>query len=48
VIPHIAGVPIEEALAALLSGIGAGLLLKLTSASVRVRRPRSPRRDRRS
>ena len=45
-IAHIAGVPVEEALPALVSGVGAGLFLKLTSATVPVRRLRDPRRDR--
>jgi hypothetical protein len=45
-IAHIAGVPVEEALPALVSGVGAGLFLKLTSVTARVRRLRGPRRDR--
>jgi hypothetical protein len=35
---HIAGVPVEEFLPWLVSGIGAGLLLKLTSIWSRVQR----------
>jgi hypothetical protein len=45
-IAHIAGVPVEEALPALFSGVGAGLFLKLTSIPMRVRRLRRPRHDR--
>jgi hypothetical protein len=45
-IAHIAGVPVEEALPALVGGVGAGLFLELTSIPARVRRLRRPRRDR--
>jgi hypothetical protein len=37
-IAHIAGVPVEEFLPMLVTGIGAGLLLKVTSVWSRVRR----------
>jgi hypothetical protein len=46
VIAHIAGVPVEEALPALVSGVGAGLFLKLTTATARARRLRRPGRYR--
>jgi hypothetical protein len=35
---HIAGVPVEEALPALMSGLGAALLLRLTLFASRFRR----------
>jgi hypothetical protein len=41
VIAHIGGVPIEELLPALAAGLGAGLLLKLSSLALHVRRTAS-------
>jgi hypothetical protein len=46
VIAHIAGVPAEETLLPLVSGVGVGLLLARTWAVSRVRRPRTPGHDR--
>jgi hypothetical protein len=46
VIAHIAGVPAEETLLPLLSGVGAVLLLARAWVVSRMRRPRSPRHDR--
>ena len=45
-IAHIAGVPVEELLPALVSGISAGILLKLTSTWSGVRRSRNMRAQR--
>ena len=42
---HIAGVPLEETLLPLLSGLGAGLLLARAWIVSRVPRARRPRRD---
>ena len=42
-IAHVAGVPVEETLLPLVSGLGAGLLLVGAWVMSRVRRPRSPR-----
>ena len=44
-IAHVAGVPVEETLLPLLSGVG-GLLLARTWVVSRVRRARSPRHHR--
>jgi hypothetical protein len=41
-IAHIAGVPVEETLLPLLSGVGAGLLLARAWVVSRVRRPPRP------
>ena len=45
-IAHVAGIPVEETLLPLLSGVGAGLLLTRAWVVSRVRRPRTPRHDR--
>lgn len=42
-IAHVGGVPLEEAVLPLMSGIGAGLLMARVWIASRVRRPRSPR-----
>ena len=44
-IAHVAGVPVEETLLPLVSGVGAGLLLARAWVVSRVRRSRSPRHD---
>jgi hypothetical protein len=44
-IAHVGGVPVEEILLPLVSGVGAGLLLARGWFVSRVRRPQSPRRD---
>jgi hypothetical protein len=46
VIAHVAGVPVEETLLPLLSGLGAGLLLARAWVVSRVQRPRNQRRHR--
>ena len=46
VIAHVGGVPVEEFLTPLVSGVG-GLLVAITWAMARVRHPRSARHDRR-
>jgi hypothetical protein len=43
VIAHIGGVPVEEVLPPLASGLGTGLLLAFTWAMERVRHPRGAR-----
>jgi hypothetical protein len=42
VIAHLGGVPVEEALLPLVSGVGAGLLLVRTWAASHLRRPTGP------
>ena len=40
---HVGGVPVEEALLPLVSGVGAGLLLARAWIVSRLRRPQNPR-----
>jgi hypothetical protein len=42
-IAHVGGVPVEETLLPLVSGLGAGLLMARVWIASRLRRPRSPR-----
>ncbi len=42
-IAHVGGVPVEETLLPLVSGVGAGLLMARVWIASRLRRPRSPR-----
>jgi hypothetical protein len=44
-IAHIAGVPVEETLLPLMSGMGPGLLLAGAWVVAHVRRPRRPRHE---
>jgi hypothetical protein len=46
VVAHVGGVPVEEILLPLVSGVGAGLLLTHTWVLSRVRHRRSAQRDR--
>ena len=41
-IAHVAGIPLEETLLPLLSGLGAGLLLARAWIASRMRHPRTP------
>jgi hypothetical protein len=45
-IAHIAGVPVEEALLPLMSGVGPGLMLASAWVASHVRRARRPRHER--
>jgi hypothetical protein len=46
VIAHVAGLPVEETLLPLLTGVSAGLLLARAWIVSRLRRPRTARHDR--